>query len=652
LLGELQRGTREVGGKQMRIATKAHAGGENGTTATRAPGESSLRERAELSRREARSDPEVQREASPLLEELRLHQAELRLQNERLRATERELELWRAQYRDVFDLAPLGYVTLDPGGVIACANRAAEALLGALGQRPRTLAELTEGPDLQELCAHLRAAAHGPHACELRLRRPDGSVAYTLVESRPAPVGGWLTMLTDISGRKHAEEALSRANQELRHRTDELAARNRAVAEALAARAASEAERSALAARLRDAERLESLGLLAGGIAHDFNNLLVGIMANADVLLETMPDLAESARRGLVTIKRATRSAADLTRQLLVYAGRGQVTLGPVQLDRSIQECLQLLQPRVPQRVELRAELDAQEHCINADAGQLQQVLGNLVTNGLEAVGENAGSVIVRTRLEQLDAQALASFPHVTRAQPGQFAVLEVEDTGTGIDATHLSRIFEPFFTSKFTGRGLGLASVQGIVRSHNAALRVRSRPGQGSSFEIAWPLATLGAPSEAAEPRLVRRWPRTDRVLLVDDDPGVRRALAAQLDELGFSVTEAASGPEALGLFHSDTSRFRLAVVDRTMPALSGDQVIERLHHMAPALPVVLVSGYSAGACVTEGDRIAFVAKPMTLAELRQSISRLLDAASAPSASSLLPCPSGLDEAMPDRCR
>jgi signal transduction histidine kinase len=380
---------------------------------------------------------------------------------------------------------------LDPSGVIGSANQAAEALLGAAleGQR-KTLADFTEGPDLRTLRAHLRSAAHGPDSCELGLRRPDGSGAYARVESQPAPGGGWLTMLTDISSRKHAEEKLSRNRRELLERTDELEARNAALELAVAAQAASDAERSQLEARLRDAEQLESLGLLAGGVAHDFNNLLVGVMAHADVLLETRPELAEPARAGLLTIKRAVRSAAELTRQLLVFAGRSRVTLQPVPLDRSILECLQQLQARVPQGIELRAELTAEERWINADVGQLRQVVGNLVTNGLEAIGDSGGRVIVRTRLEQLDAEALGSFPHTSWAKPGPFAVLEVEDTGVGIEAAHLSRIFEPFFTSKFTGRGLGLASVRGIVRSHDAALRVRSEPGRGSSFEIAWPLA------------------------------------------------------------------------------------------------------------------------------------------------------------------
>jgi PAS domain S-box-containing protein len=607
---------------------------------------SQLRERA---RRLLRGEPsarqlELSMDVLPLVEELQLQRIELELQNDQLRSAERdldlqndqlrsverELELSRAQYQELFDLAPAGYVILDTGGVIDRANRAADSLLGAShgGLVRRSLGDFTEGRDLRVLRAHLRVAAHGHHACELSLRRLDGHGLHALMESRPTPGGGCLTVLTDISERKRAEEALHRANHDLEERvqarTRELASRNIALEEALSARAASDAERSELAARLRDAERLESLGLLAGGVAHDFNNILVGVMANADLLLETTADLAPAVQEGLVTIKHAARRAADLTRQLLVYAGRGLVTLAPVSLDRLIEESVRLLRARVRANVELCAELRAADRWIRADAGQVQQVVGNLVTNALEAIGENAGRVLVRTRLEQLDAQALARFPHVKRARPGSFVVLEVEDTGMGIEAAHLSRIFEPFFTSKFTGRGLGLASVLGIVRSHRGALRVRSVPGQGSSFEIAWPLV---APGEACLPSpQPKPWKGSGQLLLVDDDPGVRQVLGRQLEQLGFVVTQAASGAAALELFRAKPSQFRLAVVDRTMPGLSGDDLIEQLHQLQPTLPVLLVSGYSAGGPVADAPHMAFVAKPMTLSDLQRALSRLLD--------------------------
>jgi len=578
-----------------------------------------------------------------LLEELRVHQVELELQNDQLRSVERdlaqqndhlrsverELELSRARYQELFELAPFGYVSLDAGGVIGHANRAANGVLAAAqGQLiRRSLSEFTDGRDLRVLRAHLRAAVQRPDVCEVRLRRLDGTGAYALLESRPAPGGGCLTVLTDISERKRAEEALSAANQELLDRSRELATRNDALEQALRARAVSDAERSELAARLRDAERLESLGLLAGGVAHDFNNILVGVMANADLLLETTPDLSRAMQDGLVTIRRAARSAADLTRQLLVYAGRGQVTLEPVQLGGLILDILRLLQAGASRSIEVRAELTREDQWINADASQVRQVVGNLVTNALEALGEKAGSVVVRTRFEAFDAPGLARFSYPGDATPGRFAVLEVEDTGVGIEPAQLGRIFEPFFSSKFTGRGLGLASVLGIARSHRAALRVRSVRGVGSSFEIAWPLVDSGVVCQGPVPLpCATPWQGSGQVLLVDDDPVVRRALSRQLERLGFVVTQAASGAEALEIFRAKPFRFRLAVVDRTMPGLSGDRVIELLHELEPGLPVLLVSGYSASGPVVAAGPVAFAAKPMTLRDLRQAISGLLE--------------------------
>lgn len=614
----------------------------------------SLRGRAEILLRarqiDAAADADSSLNAERVVEELHVHQVELELQNEQLRTierdlvrqndelrrAEREVELSRARYRDLFDLAPAGYVSLDAGGFIGRANRAAGAVLGVAPEHllQKSLAQFTNGADLRALRAHLRAAALEHDVCEVGMLHSDGRVVQVLLESRPARDGGCLTVLNDVSERRRAEQALSQANQELEARvvvrTRELASRNAALEEALAARDASEAERGELAARLREAERLESLGLLAGGIAHDFNNLLVGVMANADLLLETLSDPDPAVQDGLVTIKDAAHDAANLTRKLLIYAGRGQVSLELVQLDALVRDCVRLLQATAPQSVQLRVELDTRDRWIHADAGQVRQVIVNLVTNAVEAIGENAGRVVVRTRVEAFDAQALARFSFRTCAAPGLFVVLEVEDTGVGIGAEHLSRIFEPFYTSKFTGRGLGLASVRGIVRGHDAGLSVRSAAGQGATFQIIWSLADApSAPKVTAIPRSAP-WRASGRALLVDDDPAVRRALSRQLELLGFGVTEVDSGEGALELFRATPAGFRIAVVDRTMPGLSGDRLIELLHDIEPALPVVLVSGYSAMGPVAAAERVAFLAKPMTVDDLRQVVSTLLDTESA----------------------
>jgi len=614
------------------------------------PGSASLRDRAEtvLRARQRHLENDFCRslDAEGMLEELRVHHVELELQNEelreverdlgrqndQLRAAERELELSHQRYRDLFELAPAGYVSLDAAGRISRANNAACVLLGIAEERllQSSLSEFISGPDARAFRVHLRAAAQRHDVCEVGLLRSDRHVLQVVLESRPAREGGCLTVINDISEHRRVERALSRANHELEARvlvrTRELASRNAALEEALLARAASEAERSELATRLRDAERLESLGLLAGGVAHDFNNLLVGVMANADLLLETSADLDPVVHEGLSTIKDAAHDAANLARKLLVYAGQGQVALQPVQLDDLVRECARLLQATAPRSLELRTEFGAPAHWINADAGQLRQVVVNLVTNAFEAVGEANGTVVVRTRLEHLDARALGAFSLRTRAAPGRFVVLEVEDTGVGIGAELLSRIFEPFYTSKFTGRGLGLASVRGIVRGQHAALDVQSCPGEGSTFKIAWPLADAPTAPNTPVASNASSWMGAGHALLVDDDPVVRRALKRQLELLGFNVTEIDSGDGALEIFRAAPARFRVAVVDRTMPGISGDRLIELLQDIEPTLPVVTVSGYSSMGPIATNERVIFLAKPMTVADLRRALSRLLD--------------------------
>jgi PAS domain S-box-containing protein len=600
------------------------------------PVEASERSQAELDwprRAAARGGPSEAKnlgELPRLLHELRVHQLELEMQNSELRTAQHRLEVSRAQYRDLFDLAPAGYVNLDGRGVVQRANRAMGALLGVEPARlvGRSLAEFTDAPGSRALAMHLKDAASGCRTTELCLHRSDASYTYTRVESRPAPDGGCWTVLTDITDQKRAEHALQHANRELEGRvcarTEELGARNRDLEAALAARAASDEKRHELEVRLRDAQRLESLGLLAGGIAHDFNNLLAGVLAHADLLLLD-GRLSEDVSGGLRTIRRAAQSAAALTRQLLVYAGRGHLDPKVVPLGDLLFESLRLLQARIPQNVSVSCELAPEGPCtIVADPVQVEQVVTNLVTNAVEAIAERPGRIGVSVRARQLDDVGLSHFPHRRDARSGPFVVLRVEDDGPGIAAATLSRVFDPFFTTKFTGRGLGLASVLGIVHGHGAALSVQSEPGRGTCFEIAWPAGGRAAVPVPRAPQVEARW--HGRVLLVDDDVGVRNALAAQLEHLGFDVEQAEDAAGALEIARARVAPFLFAVVDRTMPGVSGDRLIAALHERDPGLRVLLVSGYSTAGPVEADPRVGFLAKPMTLSDVAQAIDQLLE--------------------------
>jgi len=594
-----------------------------------------LRVRAEDALRKTRRDiaglptSDVQR----LVHDLQVHQIELEMQNEELQLAARELEDSRAEYRNLYDHAPAGSLGLDAGGVIHRANLVAGALLGVESQHlvGRPLAEFVNAEQLRTLQDHMRAATHGSSsACEVHLRASGRSATYARLETRAEkdPGTGYRMVLTDISDRRRVEQALERLNQELEARiaarTAELADRNRELEAQIAGRNRSEEERRQLETRLHEAERLEGLGLLAGGIAHDFNNLLVGVVSNADLMLEDA-SISGDVREGLMLIKRAGVNAAALTRQMLIYAGHGRSILEPVDLNLAVKDALELLRDRVPRGIELRVLLGAELPAVDADCVQIQQVITNLVLNAIEAVGEGAGSIELRTGAEELDATELDRFTYRNEVEPGRFVVVRLDDTGLGIDATTLARIFDPFYTTKFAGRGLGLASVLGIVRAHHAALRVRSELGRGTRFEIAWPRSAGRASSRPPRPAAIRQWKGSGRVLVVDDDSTVRDTVGQQLRRLGFDVTLASDGTDALRLACEAESDFALAVVDQTMPGLSGEQLIAALRELEPNLPVVLMSGYRRKNLATPDDRLTFLQKPMTTEQLSEAVREVL---------------------------
>jgi len=577
-----------------------------------------LRARAEHVFRLTRHDVDnlANDDVQRLVHELQVHQIELEMQNESLCHAQLDVEKSQEQYQALFDHAPVAYFMLDADGVVARANSAALSLFGVsltrlLGQ---PLSAYIARKDLVLFHERLgRARRDGRASCEVRVSEATGSVvcAQLDISVLPGPAPGCLVALTDISDRKHSHEALERLNQELEarvaSRTAELAARNRLLEAEILGRAESEAQRRGLEARLRESERFESLGLIAAGIAHDFNNLLVGVMGNAELMLRT-PGLTENWRVPLSRIELAGRQASDLTHQLLVFAGLGALSTAAVSLPCIVGESLELLKTGLPTNVQIQAEISAELPAIEADSGQVSQLVMNLVTNAIEAL-DGCGVVAIRTTVQRLSAEALGEFQHAKGAKPGSFGVLCVQDSGSGIDAATITRIFDPFFSTKFSGRGLGLASVLGIVQGHRGAMRVRSSPGEGTCFEIALPLAEPRASSQPP----AQRDPAGDAVasgpvLLVDDDDGVRTVVAQLLECLGFDVTIADSGQAALDLFRRPELQFDLVVMDWMMPGLSGEQMLKALRESAPELPVILISGYNAGELASNDQRVARV--------------------------------------------
>jgi PAS domain S-box-containing protein len=369
---------------------------------------------------------------------------------------------------------------------------------------------------------------------------------------------------------------------------------------------------------------LESLGVLAGGMAHNFNNLLVGVLGNATLAMDGLPaDHPDRALlRGVVT---AAERAAGLIRQLLAYAGKSQFLTQTVDLTRLVRETGTPLHAAIPKHVRLRFVLDAALPSIQAGLPQLQEVVMNLVVNSAEAMQNRPGTVVVTTRAVDADEAYLRGLGAGDEVAPGTYAVLEVQDSGCGMDEATAARIFEPFFTTKFLGRGLGLAAVQGIVRSQRGALRVYTACGKGTAFKVLFPAAATAAATIERRPDAPLDDLRgSGTVLVVDDEDCVREAAAKVLTRLGYRAIAAADRRAAVELLRTFDGEVRAVLLDLTVPPLSGEDALTHMVAIAPGVPVIVSSGFNEGEALRRcyGMRFAsFIEKPYTAQALARHV-------------------------------
>ncbi|MBN1557372.1 MAG: response regulator [Lentisphaerae bacterium] len=396
----------------------------------------------------------------------------------------------------------------------------------------------------------------------------------------------------------------------------------------ITARLRAEQDRRRLEAQMQRTQKLESLGILAGGIAHDFNNLLMSMLGNAEIALMDLPGAA-AARKHIEAIESSAKQAADLCRQLLAYSGKGRFLIEPLDLSAVVEDTHDLLNVLIPKKVTVRYALEHNLPPVEGDSSQIRQVLINLMTNAAEAIGDANGVITVSSGRLTLTA-ADCSHLYLGEQHPaGEYVYLDVADTGCGMDAETRARIFDPFFTTKFTGRGLGLAAVIGIMRSHKGDLRVETAPGQGTRVTLYFP-PTQRAVDAAAEPAPVPAWSGSGTVLLADDEEAVRNVASTMLERLGFSVITATNGAEAVERFRAHRGDIVLTVLDVTMPVMDGHEALRQIREIQTDAVVLLSSGYEED---TTGQRIhngraGFVHKPYRLAELRAQIAAALDAA------------------------
>ena len=371
--------------------------------------------------------------------------------------------------------------------------------------------------------------------------------------------------------------------------------------------------------RLRHVQKLQSVGLLAGGIAHDFNNLLTGILGHASLLAaEVTPAQAERVREVVTSAERA----AHLTRQLLAYAGKGQLIVREIEVALAVNEMADLARASIPAGVELVITAEAGLPRLHMDPGQLHQILMNLVVNAGEAIGEgHQGKITIsvsRACIEQRFTDATGE-----DVVPGQYIAIEVADTGSGIDEEMKEKIFDPFFTTKFTGRGLGLAAVAGIIRTEKGGLTVESAAGEGAVFRVLLPPGERGWAGGAGAARECGR-----AILVVDDESTVRDFIAAVLRKQGYRVLTAADGREALVLWEREKGGIEALVVDVVMPVMDGCEFLQQVKRARPDIKVVLTSGYSESAvrslCAAYPDA-AFLPKPYTARRVAEVMEQIL---------------------------
>ncbi len=386
-------------------------------------------------------------------------------------------------------------------------------------------------------------------------------------------------------------------------------------------------DRRQLEQRLQEAQKLESIAVLAGGIAHDFNNLLTPILGYSSLAQTTLPPDAP-VQPMLVDIEKAAHRAADLIRQMLAYAGKGRFVIEPFDLTAVVQEMVRLLQASIARKAELHLELSAGLPPVEGDTTQVRQVVMNLISNASEALGDAPGAITVRTGLCHADRQVLQAAYGAEDLPEGVYVLLEVADTGCGITPENLTRIFEPFFSTKFTGRGLGLAAVLGIARSHRGAVTVNSTPGRGTTFRVLWPCASATAP----QPPTLKpaAWRGNGTVLVIEDDIGVCTLVRHTLEAGGMRVLEAHDGEAGVQAFRAAAADIDLVLLDLTMPRRGGLEILPDLRALRAEVRVLLMSGYTEHD-ITErfGNHhlVGFVQKPFHPAALMQTIRAALEA-------------------------
>lgn len=391
-------------------------------------------------------------------------------------------------------------------------------------------------------------------------------------------------------------------------------------------------EQRQLEARIRHAQRLESLEVLAGGVAHDFSNILQVIIGNLALAKGATSDIAVLGH--IQQIETAALRASELSNQMLAYSGRGQAEMQSIDLAALVSDMAQLLTASISRKAQLDCDVGDGLPPVRGDTTQLRQVVLNLITNAAEALEGGEGRITVRARVVERGSPCLRGAYLSEDVPAGSLVCLEVSDTGRGMERATRERVFDPFFSTKPTGRGLGLAVVFGVVRGHRGAIKVESRPRRGTTFHVMFPCESAVEPSGLVAAEVApapEEWVGSGTILVVDDEEGVRKLVKAVLELRGFEVLLAGDGRAAVEVFGDRADDIRLVVLDMRMPRMSGEEALEAIRLRRPGVPVIIASGYSEQDATRHLDgleRAWFIRKPFRLADLEALIQDALQTA------------------------
>ena len=562
-----------------------------------------------------------------LVHSLSVYQIELEMQNDELRRSREELEQSRSEYADLYDFAPVGYLTLDENGLITRANLTGTNLLGI--ERSILLATpfvLFVSPESQDVFYfHLREVldATTRQTCQLVLKRKDGTFFDAQLESIASRGNGVTvirTMLTDITQQKRMEEELRTSRDELEQRVRE---RTAELADAYDSLREETRDRQHIEQELRQAQKMEALGTLTGGIAHDFNNILAAIIGFTEMICDHVPTESREAHHAARVLQAGIRGR-ELVQQMLTFSRKTEQEKKPLQLSGIVEETTAFLRASIPTTVRIKTDVRNPSSLIFGDPTQMRQVLTNLCTNASYAMRDKGG--VLDIELNNYSISPSTDDPQGMK--PGRYVRLIVRDTGTGMSADVMNRIFDPFFTTKKVGEGtgLGLSVVHGIVEQHDGYITVQSEPNVGSVFTVYFPRITGGPEIDEISDDEIPTG--SERILFIDDEEALVEMGEGVLAGLGYDVTSRTSSREALVLLKKDVSRFDLIITDQTMPEMTGFELAKKILSIRPDMPIILWTGFShqvdAETAKQAGIK-AFVMKPLAKREIAKTIRKVL---------------------------